>query len=181
METVINGHKLILKIGDITKEPTQAIVNAANTSLLGGGGVDGAIHRAAGRGLLNECIEIRNRQGGCPVGQAVLTKGYNLPAKYVIHTVGPAYVDGTHGEAKLLASAYAKSLELAKNHEIRSISFPSISTGIYRFPIIDASTIALTTIVEFLENQTIVSEFQMILFTEHDYHVYSETLKKLTN
>src|SRR3990172_12786333 len=131
MQVTINNSIVELVEGDITKQETDAIVNAANSGLRGGGGVDGAIHRAGGPKILEECIKI----GGCPAGKAVITSGGNLKAKYVIHTVGPIYRDGTKGEAETLASAYKESLKLAKSHALESIAFPSISTGVYSYPI----------------------------------------------
>lgn len=160
----MNG-KLRLLHADITHQDTDAIVNAANESLLGGGGVDGAIHRAAGPRLLEECRNV----GGCPTGQARLTGGYNLKARFVIHTVGPIYSGGRHGEAELLASCYRNSLQLALENQIRTISFPSISTGIYGYPIEEASRIALTEIARCIED---FQEVRIVCFSGKDLKTY---------
>ncbi|WP_338970606.1 macro domain-containing protein [Fusobacterium nucleatum] len=171
-------YKNIIKLisGDITKIPeVEAIVNAANTSLEMGGGVCGAIFKAAGGNLTQECKEI----GGCNTGEAVITKGYNLPNKYIIHTVGPRYSTGENGEAKRLASAYHESLKLANEKGIRRIAFPSISTGIYRFPVDEGAKIALTTAIKFLDKNP--NSFDLILWVldEKTYIVYKEKYKKL--
>lgn len=181
MKVEINGNSLELVTGDITKQQTEVIVNAANGTLMGGGGVDGAIHEAAGTELREECKRIREEEldgNYLRTGNAVITKGYNLPAKYVIHTVGPVW-EGDRGIAEQrLSSAYKNSLLLAKEKGLTSISFPSISTGVYRYPINLAASVALNTIVEFLKENKF-GKVVMILFKEKDYEVYKEALKNI--
>ena len=176
MEVTINKSRVVLVQGDITTETTQAIVNAANSRLAGGGGVDGAIHAAGGPSIMAECRKI----GGCPTGEAVITTGGNLKAQYVIHTVGPIYRGGTHGEEKLLSSAYRESLELASKKGIRSISFPSISTGAYAYPTRDAARVALKTVVDYLADHPEVELVRFVLFGAVDLEVYEAVLKDLT-
>src|SRR5262245_2245569 len=167
------GRRIGLVQGDVTEQATDAIVNAANTTLLGGGGVDGAIHSAGGPGILEEC----RRLGGCPTGDARITTGGRLPARFVIHTVGPVYRDGRHGEPALLASAYRRSLEVALEHDLRSVAFPSISTGAYRFPIGEAARIALGTVSAFLEaNPGQLDLVRFVLFSAADLRSYTEAL-----
>jgi O-acetyl-ADP-ribose deacetylase len=161
--------------GDITRQQVDAIVNAANTSLLGGGGVDGAIHRAAGPELLAECRTLH----GCPTGAAKLTKGYKLPAKYVIHTVGPVWHGGGSHEDEMLESCYRNSLSVALQHGIKTIAFPSISTGVYGFPIERASRIALKTIKAFLEKDASIERIIFVCFGSHDYQVYRSAAKEI--
>ena len=162
--------RLKLVQGDITKEPVDAIVNAANNRLLGGGGVDGAIHRAAGPQLLEECRTL----GGCETGDAKLTRGYNLKAGHVIHTVGPVYKGGTRGEAEKLASCYRRSLEIASDRGLRSLAFPAISCGVYGFPIRDASRIAIRTVAAYCAEHPEVEEVRFVLFSDQDLAAYEK-------
>jgi O-acetyl-ADP-ribose deacetylase (regulator of RNase III) len=173
METVTIGYtRLVLKEGDITLEDTDAIVNAANPSLMGGGGVDGAIHRAGGPKILEECRRIRQQQGDLPPGDAVITSGGNLKARHVIHTVGPIWRGGSHDESRILASSYHACLNLAVRSGLRSVAFPSISTGVYGYPIKQASAIAFKTVVDLLRKHGKPQEVRFILFSRHDYEVY---------
>ncbi len=176
MQIKINNTTLSLLKGDITHEETDAIANAANSRLAGGGGVDGAIHRAGGPKIMEECRKI----GGCPTGSAVITTGGNLKAKYVIHTVGPIYRDGNHDETKLLAGAYKSSLELAVKNKIKGIAFPSISTGAYGYPINEAAEIALKTVIYFIKGNRELSLVRFVLFSDRDFEVYKKILEQLT-
>ena len=173
--------RIVLKVGDITEESVDAIVNAANSSLMGGGGVDGAIHRAGGPEILAECKEIRARQGGCPTGEAVVTTAGRLPASVVIHTVGPRWRGGTHGEEALLRSAYRNSLHRARERNSRSTAYPSISTGAYGYPIARAARAALDTVARELEGWTAAEpiEVRFVLFSEADLQVYRGALESL--
>lgn len=179
-EFQIGRAKLRLVQGDITEMETDAIVNAANPSLMGGGGVDGAIHRKGGPKILEECKRIRASDwpNGLPTGKAVITTGGNLKAKYVIHTVGPVWQGGKSGEAELLAEAYRNSLKLAASKGLKTIAFPSISTGAYGYPVEKASRIALSTVKEFLEKEDKLEEVTLVLFTKHDFEVYKEAAKE---
>lgn len=163
--------------GDITKIQVDAIVNAANTSLLGGGGVDGAIHRAGGPAILEECMKIRGRQGGCPVGEAVITTAGRLPAKYVIHTVGPVWNGGNNNEEQLLRNAYHNSLLLAEEYKLETVAFPNISTGVYHFPKPLAAEIAVTTVKEFMSTNKGIKKVIFVCFDEENYLLYDELLK----
>lgn len=162
--------------GDITKIAADAIVNAANTSLLGGGGVDGAIHRAGGSAILEACRKIRDRQGGCKVGEAVITTAGKLPASFVIHTVGPVWNGGNGNEESLLASAYRSSLKLATENNVRIISFPNISTGIYRFPKPAAARIAVETVSVFLAENKEIEKVIFVCFDTENYDLYRALL-----
>jgi O-acetyl-ADP-ribose deacetylase len=164
-------------IGDITRTACDAIVNAANTSLLGGGGVDGAIHRAGGPAILQACREIVARQGGCKTGEAVITTAGNLPAKYVIHTPGPVWNGGRSGERELLANCYRNSLKLAEAHHCRSLAFPNISTGVYRFPKEEAAVIAVRTVREYLKGASLPEEVLFVCFDEENYRQVQAALK----
>ncbi len=176
----INRAKLIITQGDITLQASDAIVNAANSGLMGGGGVDGAIHRAGGSAILEECKRIVARQGRLPTGQAVITGGGNLKAKHVIHTVGPVWRGGGKGEPGLLASAYRESLKTATENGVVSLSFPSISTGIYGYPVEPAARIALGTVAAFLEERsTPVREVVFVLFNAGTLAAYSSALTEI--
>lgn len=163
-----------LILGDITQQKVDAIVNAANTTLLGGGGVDGAIHRAAGPELLEECEAL----GGCPTGEAKITKGYHLAAKFVIHTVGPVWHDGIRHEDALLRSCYIHSLELAEKNRIETLAFPSISTGAYRFPTEKACRIAVGAVREFLKQAKTVKKVIFVCFSQKDLELYQKELSQ---
>lgn len=176
METKIGASKIELVQGDITQQDTDAIVNAANKTLLGGGGVDGAIHRAAGPELLAECRTL----GGCETGDAVITKGYNLKARYVIHTVGPVYGHGGPAVRHLLESAYRNALSLAVKKGLRSIAFPSISTGAYGYPLDEAAETALRTVMASLSEQDRIERVRFVLFSTKALHAFEGALQKLS-
>lgn len=169
--------RIELKIGDITRERVDAIVNAANESLLGGGGVDGAIHLAAGPELLAACRTL----GGCPTGQARLTKGYGLPAGHVIHAVGPVYRDGQHGEPKLLHDAYSNSLALAQQHGFRTLAFPAISCGVYGYPVDRAAEVAITATAVALGRATSIERVTFVLFSQRVFDAFEHARGQLRN
>jgi len=175
----INKTTLSLIKGDITKQPTDAIVNAANSSLMGGGGVDGAIHRAGGPAILEECKRIVASMGRLPTGQAVITTGGNLAAKHVIHTVGPIWHVGRNKEQELLASAYRESLQLAVDNGLKTISFPSISTGAYRFPVALAAQTALQTVIDFIRVNDSLDEVYFVLYDDATCAVYERSLQEM--
>jgi O-acetyl-ADP-ribose deacetylase (regulator of RNase III) len=174
-ELEVESCRVELARDDITRQQTDAIVNAANTTLLGGGGVDGAIHRAGGHTILQECRGL----GGCATGDAKVTRAGNLMARFVVHAVGPIYRDGTRGEAELLASAYRRSLEVAVPYGVRTIAFPSISTGAYRFPIAEAARIALSTVISEVLKQRQIELVRFVLFNDSDLRVYQHTLQNI--
>lgn len=180
MEITIGNTRIEILQGDITRQGTQAIVNAANSSLLGGGGVDGAIHRAGGPEILEHCKKIRNERGTLPPGNAVITTAGNMISEYVIHTVGPIWRGGKNKEPEVLRNCYQNVLSLAQKESIKSVSFPSISTGIYGYPIEKASKIALATVIEYIEKHGFFEEIRFVLFSDYDLKVYLDTLKKLT-
>lgn len=175
MEMQIGKATLELVEGDITQQDTDAIVNAANRALRPGGGVDGAIHRAGGPAIEAECRQL----GGCPTGEARITTGGNLKARYVIHTVGPVYKDGLHREPELLASCYRESLKLASSKGLKSVAFPSISTGVYGYPMADAAKVALKTVQEYLNQHPEIERVRLVLFGRPAYEVYAQAAAEL--
>lgn len=170
--------KIKLIQGDITKQQVDAVVNAANSSLMGGGGVDGAIHRAGGKQILDDCMDIINRQGRCKTGEVVITTGGKLPARYVIHTVGPVWNGGQKNEPELLANCYRNSLQLAVDKGIQTIAFPNISTGIYHYPKAEAARVAIDTVTEFLSNNDAISEVIFVCFDEENFELYQNLLEQ---
>ena len=180
IDFIIGKTKIRIVQGDITEQVTDAIVNAANSRLMGGGGVDGAIHRKGGPKILEECKRIRETTwpDGLPTGRAVITTGGNLKARYVIHTVGPVWHGGKHGESELLAEAYKNSLKLAVSKGLKTIAFPSISTGAYCYPMEKASKVALKTVKEFLEKEDNLNEVLLVLFSKPDLETYEKAAKE---
>jgi O-acetyl-ADP-ribose deacetylase (regulator of RNase III) len=174
MKFEIGKTTFFLEEGDLTHQETEAIVNAANSRLAGGGGVDGAIHRAGGPAIMEESRKI----GGCPTGEAVITTGGNLKAKYVIHTVGPIYQGGNHEEARLLASAYRESLKLAHKKRIRSVAFPSLSTGAYGYPLEEAARIAVKTVTDYISENPVFDRVGFVLFGNQSYQAYVQAAGK---
>jgi O-acetyl-ADP-ribose deacetylase (regulator of RNase III) len=170
-------NRILLFKGDITKVTADAIVNAANSSLLGGGGVDGAIHRAGGPAVLDECRDIRNRQGKCKTGEAVITTAGSLPARYVIHTVGPVWNGGYKNEPEFLANCYTNSLKLAVANNVTTITFPNISTGIYGYPKAGAARVAVAAVKEFLAQDSTILTVTFVCFDEDNYNLYKTLLE----
>jgi O-acetyl-ADP-ribose deacetylase len=179
--TAPNGKTLKLMVGDITRVPADAIVNAANSALRGGGGVDGAIHRAGGPSIMEELNQIRARIERCPTGSAVATGAGRLPARHVFHAVGPVYHDGRHGEAELLASCYRTCFDLAEQHQARSITFPAISTGVYGYPLREAAAIALREAAQQLQRaESCIHEVVFVLFDPTAYEIFAQAAAGLT-
>lgn len=174
-------NRIVVEKGDITKFEVDAIVNAANTSLLGGGGVDGAIHRAGGSEILEDCRKIIAKQGGCKVGEAVITTAGKLPSKFVIHTVGPVWNGGNKKENEKLESCYLNSLKLATQNNCKTIAFPSISTGIYKFPKDKAAKIAIKTIKDFLVNENIIEKIILVSFDDENFNILKNELGSIEN
>ena len=181
MQLIVGGARLRLIQGDITQEKVDGIVNAANSGLMGGGGVDGAIHRAGGPAILEECKRFVQQRGWLPAGQAVMTTGGHLPARYVIHAVGPVWSGGRRGEAETLASAYRESLVLAMSEGLRTVSFPSISTGAYSFPVDLAAKVALGDVTSMLESGSPLEEVRFVLFDRRTYDAYAGALQELAS
>ncbi len=179
MERTFGTTRLVLVQGDITRQAVDAVVNAANSSLMGGGGVDGAIHRAGGPAILEECRKIVREIGRLDPGKAVITTGGNLPARHVIHTVGPVWRGGTRGEPETLASAYRESLRLAERHGLRTVAFPSISTGAYGYPVREAARVALTTVADHLRGGSPLEEVRFVLFSARDLDAYRAALEQI--
>ncbi len=180
MEREFGSSRIQLVQGDITRESTDAVVNAANSSLLGGGGVDGAIHRAGGPDILAECKTIRARRGGCPAGEAVITTGGRLPARFVIHAVGPVWEGGDRGEPEVLAACYRNSLRLAGEYGLRSVAFPSIGTGAYGYPVGKAALVALSAVSGFLsEGEGSIALVRFVLFDGGTLRAYEDALRSL--
>ena len=179
MERTTGSTKLSLIQGDITGQHTDAIVNAANSGLMGGGGVDGAIHRAGGPAILEECRGIVSRIGRLPAGEAVITTAGNMPSKHVIHTVGPVWHGGSSGEPELLSNAYRNSLKTAVDSGLKSVSFPSISTGAYGYPLADAAGVALNTVIDFIRGDDSLTEVVFVLYGEDAYNAYARALAEL--
>ncbi|KDR96654.1 O-acetyl-ADP-ribose deacetylase (regulator of RNase III), contains Macro domain [Peptoclostridium litorale DSM 5388] len=179
MEKKVENATIELLNGDITKLSVDAIVNAANSSLMGGGGVDGAIHRAGGPEILRECKEIVKEQGGCPTGDAVITTAGNLPSKYVIHTVGPIWKGGFENEEHLLANCYRNSLNIAVQNGIKSIAFPNISTGVYKFPPKKAAVIAIKAVTEFIKVDDSIERVIFACFGDENYEIYKDIIEGL--
>lgn len=178
---VVGDSVILVTVGDITELDTEAIVNAANSSLKGGGGVDGAIHKAGGPAILEECKKIIKKQGELPPGEAVITAGGNLKAKHVIHTVGPVWEDGNKGEPDVLRNCYVNSLKLAKENGLKTIAFPAISAGAYGYPPRDASKTALISIADFLQDEDYFEEVRCVLYDQEVYRIYLQTLTDISH